>query len=140
MHKLERKIASMKFYIASSFKNKEHVRYLAEGLVHNGHLQTYDWTQNTQATTEKELQFIGSKEKQAVVDCDVFYYASTCRKRESYRIRHCDGFGKNNLYLFRNNHTPRKSKYLLLFAFYPEKAGTTERFSERANKKELIVC
>ncbi|GAA0433208.1 nucleoside 2-deoxyribosyltransferase [Virgibacillus salarius] len=62
----------MKFYIASSFKNKEHVRYLAEGLVHNGNLQTYDWTQNTRATTEKELQFIGSKEKQAVVDCDVF--------------------------------------------------------------------
>lgn len=61
----------MKFYVASSFINKEQVRYVSQKLVDYGFIHTYDWTKNNRASTLSELEDIGSKEKNAVMDSDV---------------------------------------------------------------------
>jgi len=65
-----------KFYVASSFRNIDAVRYVSEELQRKGFFQTYDWTQNAEAKqalrfTLEDLQGIGQKEKQAVLDVDV---------------------------------------------------------------------
>jgi nucleoside 2-deoxyribosyltransferase len=62
----------MKFYIASSFDNKETVRALANRLIEEGFIQTYDWTKNERATTVQELARIGEEEKNAVILADFF--------------------------------------------------------------------
>lgn len=61
----------MKFYVASSFQNKEIVRVVSEKLMNNGWHHTYDWTQNNRACSLEALQKIGMLEKQAVADSDV---------------------------------------------------------------------
>ncbi|MBM7578652.1 group-specific protein [Jeotgalibacillus terrae] len=60
----------MKFYIASSLINKENVRYISNRLIKQGHTLTYDWTVNERASTIEELQLIGQKEKDAVIEAD----------------------------------------------------------------------
>ncbi|WP_188455443.1 group-specific protein [Virgibacillus oceani] len=62
----------MKFYIASSFANKQLVRYMSQKLILKKHTQTYDWTKNQRAVTDVLLHSIGTLEKQAVADCDIF--------------------------------------------------------------------
>ncbi|WLR42176.1 nucleoside 2-deoxyribosyltransferase [Bacillus carboniphilus] len=62
----------MKFYIASSFQNKQQVIELSSILKENGHFHTYDWTKNQRANSLKALTEIGEAEKQAVLDCDLF--------------------------------------------------------------------
>lgn len=60
----------MKFYIASSFQNKEMVRYVSEKLTSNGYIHTYDWTKNERASTVEELKAIGTDERNAVIESD----------------------------------------------------------------------
>ena len=60
----------MKFYVASSFINKEQVRYVNQKLIDFGFIHTYDWTKNNRASTLSELENIGVKEKNAVIDSD----------------------------------------------------------------------
>jgi nucleoside 2-deoxyribosyltransferase len=62
----------MKFYIASSFDNKEAVRALASFLIKEGFTQTYDWTKNERAVTLEDLARIGEEEKNAVISADFF--------------------------------------------------------------------
>ncbi|CAM3067437.1 nucleoside 2-deoxyribosyltransferase [Filibacter tadaridae] len=64
-----------KFYVASSFRNLESVRYVADHLKNKGYIQTYDWTQNAKAKREQtftveDLRDIGEKEKNAVLESD----------------------------------------------------------------------
>lgn len=64
------------FYVASSLRNIKAVRYVCEELRRNGLSQTYDWTQNAEATkalrfTLEDLRAIGEKEKQGVLGADV---------------------------------------------------------------------
>lgn len=61
----------MKFYIASSFANKEKVRYVSEQLIKLGHTQTYDWTINERVSSFEELAEIGQIEKEAVLGADI---------------------------------------------------------------------
>lgn len=61
----------MKFYVASSFQNKEIVRVVSEKLKKNGWHHTYDWTQNNRVCSLEALRKIGTLEKQAVADSDV---------------------------------------------------------------------
>ncbi|MEL3971915.1 group-specific protein [Rossellomorea oryzaecorticis] len=61
----------MNFYIASSFKNIDNVRYISEQLKAAGHNQTYDWTKHDRAASFDELKEIGQKEKEAVMKSDV---------------------------------------------------------------------
>jgi len=62
----------MKFYIASSLRNKERVRHLASCLKEKGFLHTYDWTKNENINTIEKLAVIGEAEKSAVLDADFF--------------------------------------------------------------------
>ena len=59
-----------KFYIASSFANKEVVKAAANLLTKKGFVQTYDWTANLRASTIDELQVFGELERAAVLDAD----------------------------------------------------------------------
>ncbi|WP_299745880.1 nucleoside 2-deoxyribosyltransferase [uncultured Rossellomorea sp.] len=61
----------MKFYVASSFQNIDQVRDVCERLKRIGYTHTYDWTQNSRASTVEELRRIGEKEKQAIIESDV---------------------------------------------------------------------
>ncbi len=61
----------MKFYVASSLKNRDQVRAVAAELKNSGWHHTYDWTQNERANSLDELAQIGKHEKQAVADSDV---------------------------------------------------------------------
>ncbi|KAA0561789.1 group-specific protein [Bacillus sp. CH30_1T] len=61
----------MNFYVASSFHNIKQVRDVSERLKRKGYIHTYDWTQNSRASTVEELKKIGEKEKQAIIDSDV---------------------------------------------------------------------
>lgn len=60
----------MKFYIGSSFKNIDNVRYLSDKLKEIGLIHTYDWTQNQRASTVNQLREIGQSEKAAVIESD----------------------------------------------------------------------
>ncbi|WP_404406978.1 nucleoside 2-deoxyribosyltransferase [Jeotgalibacillus malaysiensis] len=61
----------MKFYIASSFTNKEKVQYVSQHLIKHGYTLTYDWTVNERASTFEEQQSIGQKEKEEVIEADL---------------------------------------------------------------------
>lgn len=60
----------MKFYIASSLKNIDQVKYVSKRLKNKGFIHTYDWTVNENVTTLEELKAIGQKEKNAVIEAD----------------------------------------------------------------------
>jgi len=60
----------MKFYVASSIRNIDQVRYVSEKLKDKGYIHTYDWTQNERASTFKELEEISQNEKNAVMEAD----------------------------------------------------------------------
>ncbi|MFG6117233.1 group-specific protein [Halobacillus sp. MO56] len=59
-----------KFYVASSFKNIDTVRYVSNHLIEQGYIQTYDWTKNERASSFKDLKEIGTLEKEAVQEAD----------------------------------------------------------------------
>ena len=59
-----------KFYVTSSFKNRQAVRSVSKGLKEKGFIQTYDWTENNRAPEIGELKRIGLLEKKAVMDAD----------------------------------------------------------------------
>ncbi|EGA90981.1 hypothetical protein GPDM_02525 [Planococcus donghaensis MPA1U2] len=61
----------MRFYVASSFKNKEQVKYVSHQLTMKGYVHSYDWTKNDRPTTLEALTEIGIKEKEAVMNSDV---------------------------------------------------------------------
>lgn len=62
---------TMKFYVASSFKNIPMVRAVSESLRSSGHHLTYDWTQNERASTATDLERIGQEERKAILEADV---------------------------------------------------------------------
>ena len=55
------------FYIASSFKNIETVRFVSERLRQEGFIHTYDWTINDNINSIDQLKDIGKKEIDAVM-------------------------------------------------------------------------
>jgi pectate lyase len=59
-----------KFYIASSLKNIETVRFVSERLVNAGFVHAYDWTLNDNITSIDQLTDIGHKEIDAVLKSD----------------------------------------------------------------------
>lgn len=65
-----------KFYVASSLRNVNAVRYITNQLIDRGYLHTYDWTQNTntkqeQTPTLESLREIGEYEMKAVSESDL---------------------------------------------------------------------
>ncbi|MBS4206316.1 group-specific protein [Lederbergia citrea] len=59
-----------KFYVASSFKNIDTVRYVSNELINKGYIQTYDWTINERASRIEDLKEIGKRERNAVMEAD----------------------------------------------------------------------
>jgi hypothetical protein len=59
-----------KFYVASSFRNIDAVRYVSNALMNKGYIQAYDWTQNERASTVEDLKEIGQNERSAVLEAD----------------------------------------------------------------------
>lgn len=59
-----------KFYVASSFKNKDTVRIVCQHLKNKGFIQTYDWTINERASTIEKPENIGQEEREAVLESD----------------------------------------------------------------------
>ncbi|MBB6022251.1 hypothetical protein HNR77_003348 [Paenibacillus sp. JGP012] len=55
-----------KFYIASSLKNVENVKYVIDQLKGMGFIHSYDWTQNDKVTSIDQMRDIGRKEMAAV--------------------------------------------------------------------------
>lgn len=54
----------MRFYIASSFKNIDNVRNVAQILTTRGYIQTYDWTKHSNVDSISKLREIGREELQ----------------------------------------------------------------------------
>lgn len=92
----------MKFYIASSFKNIESVRYVSENLKNRGYIHTYDWTVNENITTLEELKIIGEKEKTAVIEADFVVVLLPAGKGSHIELGIAIGNGKN-IYLYSPN-------------------------------------
>lgn len=88
-----------KFYVASSFQNKEAVRFISEQLKNKGFVQTYDWAKNNRASTIEELKEIGQKEKKAVMEADFLIVLLPAGKGSHIELGIALGQGKR-IYLY----------------------------------------
>lgn len=92
----------MKFYIASSFKNIDKVKYVAKILREKGFTHTYDWTLNENVTTLEELKVIGQKETNAVIEADFVVVLLPAGKGSHVELGIAIGNGKK-IYLYSSN-------------------------------------
>ncbi len=88
-----------KFYVASSFKNIETVRYVARQLIKKGFIHTYDWTKNEKASTFEDLKVIGTEEKNAVLQSDLLIVLFPAGKGSHIELGIALGQGKK-IYLY----------------------------------------
>lgn len=84
----------MRFYIASSFQNKNMVRYVTQKLLLKGFTHTYDWTMNQRATEPNTLNAIGEQEKNAVHNSDIFIMLHPAGKSSHVELGIALGLGK----------------------------------------------
>ncbi|MGG2028019.1 nucleoside 2-deoxyribosyltransferase [Gottfriedia sp. S16(2024)] len=92
----------IKFYLASSLKNIEMVRYVSKILIEKGFINTYDWTTNENVTTLEELKVIGQKEKEAVIKADFVVVLFPAGKGSHIELGIALGSGKK-VYLYSPN-------------------------------------
>lgn len=83
-----------KFYIASSFKNIDSVRYVSEILVNKGYVLTYDWTKNERASSLDALIEIGQRELTGVKDEDFLIVLQPAGKGSHIELGIALGQGK----------------------------------------------
>ena len=95
-------IIMKKFYVASSFKNIDTVRYVSKELIIKGYIQTYDWTQNERASTIEDLKEIGQKERFAVMEADFIIVILPAGKGSHIEFGIALGLGKR-IYLYSEN-------------------------------------
>ena len=91
-----------RFYVASSFKNIDTVRYVSNQLINKGYIQTFDWTKNDKASTIEDLKEIGKKEKNAVMDADFIIVILPAGKGSHIELGIALGQGKR-IYLYSPN-------------------------------------
>ncbi|KRE93340.1 group-specific protein [Paenibacillus sp. Soil766] len=84
----------MNFYLASSFKNIDNVRVVAQELKIAGYKQTYDWTTHTGIDSLQELAAIGAKEKDAVLRAELFIMMLPAGKGSHVELGLALGAGK----------------------------------------------
>lgn len=128
-----------KFYIASSFKNIEAVRYVSKQLIDEGYFQTYDWTRNERASTFKDLKEIGQKEKAAVMEADVVIILLPAGKGSHIEMGIAIGLGKR-LYLYSPNGEVDHFETTSTFYHLPEVQkciGSLEGFIQEVMEEEL---
>lgn len=89
----------MKFYIASSLKNIENVRQVANNLKARGFLHTYDWTTHTIIDSINKLRIIGQEEVSGVLAADVVIVMLPAGKGSHVELGIALGAGKK-IYLY----------------------------------------
>jgi hypothetical protein len=109
----------MKFYIASSFKNIDTVRYVSEKLIRKGFIHTYDWTQNERDLTIEQLREIGQKEKTAVIEADFIIVLLPAGKGSHIELGIAIGQGKRT-YLYSPNNELNNFATTSTFYHLPE--------------------
>lgn len=109
----------MKFYIASSFKNIDTVRYVSEKLIRKGFIHTYDWTQNERDLTIEQLREIGQKEKIAVIEADFIIVLLPAGKGSHIELGIAIGQGKRT-YLYSPNNEVNNFATTSTFYHLPE--------------------
>ncbi|MGV3489204.1 MAG: nucleoside 2-deoxyribosyltransferase [Tuberibacillus sp.] len=109
----------MKFYVASSFRNVEAVRFVSERLKGAGHIQTYDWTKNEGISSIEELREIGMSERQAVSDADVVIVLFPAGKGSHVELGLALGLGKK-VYLYSPNEDIHRMENTTTFYYLPE--------------------
>lgn len=92
----------MKFYIASSFKNIDTVRYISQILKNKGFIHTYDWTHNDKASSIEQLMYIGKEEKKGVLEADFIVVILPAGKSSHIEFGIALGTGKK-VYLYSPN-------------------------------------
>ncbi|KQL51428.1 hypothetical protein AN964_20905 [Heyndrickxia shackletonii] len=110
----------MKFYIASSFQNVETVNALSSKLVENGFQQTYDWTQNEKSVGIEELKEIAIKEKEAVMECELFILLLPGGKGSHTELGIALGSGVKSIYIFAPHSENKKDSLATTFYHLPE--------------------
>jgi len=110
----------MKFYIASSFQNIEMVREVSSKLLENGFQQTYDWTQNNKSVRKEDLRKIGIKEKEAVMDCDLFILLLPGGKGSHTELGIALGASVNRIYILNPALESQKNSLATTFYHLPE--------------------
>lgn len=109
----------MKFYIASSFTNKDKVRYVSDKLKHNGYLYTYDWAINERAASLTDLREIGQQEKAAIIDADFIVVLLPAGKGSHIELGIALGYGKK-IYLYSPNEEVNNFETTSTFYHLPE--------------------
>jgi len=95
-------MAAITFYTASSFQNKNDVKYVNQQLAVKGYELTYDWTENQRARSLVELCTIGEYEIQGVKDADFLIVLLPGGKGSHIEMGIALGLGKK-VYLFSPN-------------------------------------
>lgn len=93
----------MKFYIASSRRNREMVRLVARRLIDEGFQQTYDWTRNVEVDSYDELKQIGEEERKAVMEADFLVLLMPAGVGSHVELGIALGLGKR-VYLYSQDH------------------------------------
>ncbi|MFD1778490.1 group-specific protein [Fredinandcohnia salidurans] len=122
-----------KFYVASSFKNIETVRYVSQQLVKRGFIHTYDWTKNERASTFDDLKAIGIQEKNAVIESDFLIVLFPAGKGSHIELGIALGQGKK-IYLYSPDDQINHFETTSTFYHLPEVEkciGTIEDLIER---------
>lgn len=109
----------MKFYIASSFTNKDKVRYVSGKLKNNGYQHTYDWTINERAASLTDLREIGQQEKAAIIDADFIVVILPVGKGSHIELGIALGHGKK-IYLYSPNEEVNNFETTSTFYHLPE--------------------
>lgn len=109
----------MKFYIASSFSNKDKVRYVSEKLKNNGYTHTYDWTKNERASTFNDLRGIGQQEKAAIIEADFIVVLLPAGKGSHIEFGIALGHNKQ-IYLYSPNEEVNNFEITSTFYHLPE--------------------
>ncbi len=131
----------MKFYLASSLKNIELVRYVSKVLIEKGFINTYDWTTNENVATLEELKIIGQEEKEAVIKADFVVVLFPAGKGSHIELGIALGSGKK-VYLYSPNKEVDNFETTSTFYHLPEIEkcfGTIEDLVARIESKSKKV-
>jgi hypothetical protein len=129
----------MKFYVSSSFKNIDSVRYVANTLKREGFTHTYDWTQNDRAEDIPALREIGEKEKTAVMESHFVIILLPAGKGSHIELGIALGLGKR-IYLYSPDQQINDPTTTSTFYHLPEVQifiGTLDFFIRVVKVKEL---
>ena len=109
----------MKFYIASSFKNIDTVRYVSEKLIRKGFIHTYDWTQNERDLTIEQLREMVKKRKPLLLKLILLFVLLPAGKGSHIELGIAIGQGKRT-YLYSPNNEVNNLATTSTFYHLPE--------------------